>query len=88
MKKIKLASGVSLSIEDNVLNNMELLDALVAMDEGDWRAMSNTMNMILKPEEKKKLYDSLRNEQGVVPIDKIGDAFTEIFTALGAQGKN
>jgi hypothetical protein len=88
MKKIKLESGVSLSIEDNVLNNMELLDALVAMDEGDWHAMSNTMNMILKPEEKKKLYDSLRNEQGVVPIDKIGDAFTEIFTALGAQGKN
>ena len=87
MKKIKLESGVSLSIEDNVLNNMELLDALVAMDEGDWHAMSNTMNMILKPEEKKKLYDHLR-ENGVTKVSKVVDAMKEIFDKLGDNGKN
>ena len=88
MKKIKLASGISLNIDDNVLNNMELLDTLVAMDEGDWHAMSQTMSMILVPEEKKKLYDHLRNEKGVVQIDAVSGALKDIFEALGAQGKN
>ena len=88
MKNIKLASGLSLKIEDNVLNNMELLDTLVAMDEGDWHAMSQCMAMILIPEEKKKLYDHLRNEKGVVQIDAVSKAMNDIFNALGAQGKN
>ncbi len=88
MKKIKLESGITLNIEDNVLNNMELLDTLVELDEGDWHAMSKTMAMILGPEEKKKLYESLRNENGVVPIDKVSEAMNAIFTKLGETGKN
>ncbi len=88
MRKVKLESGVTLEIDDNVLNNMELLDTLVSLDEGDWHAMSKTMSMILKPEEKKKLYESLRNENGVVPIDKVSEAMKAIFDNLGDTGKN
>ena len=88
MKKIKLNSGVTLNIEDDVLNNMELLDDLVAMDNGDWRAMSNVMQKVLKDEERKKLYDAIRNEKGVVQIDTVSDALNEIFGKLGETGKN
>lgn len=88
MKKIKLNSGVTLNIEDDVLNNMELLDDLVAMDDGDWRAMSNVMQKVLKDEERKKLYDAIRNEKGVVQIDTVSDALNEIFGKLGETGKN
>lgn len=88
MKKITLESGLTLNVEDNVLNNMELLDTLVDMDGGDWRAMSQAFRMILPPEEKKKLWDKLRNDHGVVQIDKAAEAFNEILRILGDQGKN
>ena len=87
MKKIKLDSGLTLEIKENVMDNMELLDDLVELDEGNGYAISRVISRILDKGEKKKLYDSLRVD-GVTPVSKVVEAMKEIFDKLGDQGKN
>ena len=87
MKKVKLDSGLTLSVKDDVMDNMELLDDLVELDEGNGFAISRVLNRILEPDEKKKLYDHLR-ENGVTKVSKVVDAMKEIFDKLGDNGKN
>ena len=87
MKKVRLDNGLSLEVQDNALNNMELLDDLVELDEGNGYAISRVVSRILGKEEKKKMYDHLRVD-GVVEISKVVDCMKEIFDKLGNAGKN
>ena len=87
MKKIKLDSGLELNVQDSVKNNMELLDDLVELDEGNGYAISRIVGRILDRQEKKKLYDHLRVD-GVTPVDRVVDSMKEIFDKLGDEGKN
>ena len=87
MKKIRLENGLNLEIQDNALDNMELLDDLVELDEGNGYAISRVVGRILDKEQKQKLYDHLRVD-GVVQISKVVDCMKEIFDRLGNAGKN
>ena len=87
MKKIRLENGLNLEIQDNALDNMELLDDLVELDEGNGYAISRVVGRILDKEQKQKLYDHLRVD-GVVQISKVVDCMKEIFDKLGTAGKN
>ena len=87
MKKIKLDSGLTLEIKENVMDNMELLDDLVELDEGNGYAISRVVGRILEKDQKKKLYDSLRAD-GVTPVSKVVETMKEIFDKLGDTGKN
>lgn len=86
-KTITLDDGLTLSIRAGVLNNMELLDDLVELDDGNGYAISRIVRRILGRDEKKKLYDHLRAD-GVVPVSAVTDALKEIFDKLGDAGKN
>ena len=87
-KTVKLDSGLELLMKDSVMDDMELLDDLVAMDEGNGYAMSRVLNrMLLDPEEKRKLYDHLRKD-GVTKVSDVAKAMREIFEKLGDAGKN
>ena len=87
MKKIKLDSGLNLNVREDVMDNMELLDDLVELDEGNGYAISRVLNRMLEPDEKKKLYEHLR-ENGVTKVSKVVTAMKEIFDKLGETGKN
>ena len=87
MKKIRLENGLNLEIQDNALDNMELLDDLVELDEGNGYAISRVVGRILDKEQKQKLYDHLRVD-GVVQISKVVDCMKEIFDKLGNKEKN
>ena len=87
MKKIRLENGLNLEIQDNALDNMELVDDLVELDEGNGYAISRVVGRILDKEQKQKLYDHLRVD-GVVQISKVVDCMKEIFDKLGNAGKN
>lgn len=87
MKNIRLENGLNIEIQENALNNMELLDDLVDLDEGNGYAISRIVSRILSKEQKKKLYDNLR-EDGTVQVSKVVEALKEIFDKLGEQGKN
>lgn len=87
MKKVRLDSGLNLSINDGAMDNMELLDDLVEVDEGNAFAISRIVRRVLDDENRKLLYDHLRVD-GVTPVSKVIEAMKEIFDKLGADGKN
>lgn len=87
MKKIRLDSGITLNVKDNVMDNMELLDDLVELDDGNGYAISRVVGRILEKDEKKKLYDHLRVD-GVTAVSKVVEAMKEIFDKLGDNAKN
>lgn len=83
----KLKSGFEYKIEDHVLNNMELLDAVSEVDENPM-VLSKVIKILLGTEQRKNLYDHLRDpEKGNVPITAVSEAVAEIFSGSG-QLKN
>ena len=88
MKKIVLENGLELEVNENSLNNMELLDALEEMTDGNELAISKVVKLMLGKENRKKLYDSIRHKDGRVPLEDVDKCLTEIMMLLGEQGKN
>ena len=83
----KLKSGFEYKIEDYVLDNMELLDAIAEVDQNPM-VLSKVLKMLMGDEQRKKLYDHLRDpKKGNVPIVAVSDAVAEIFSGSG-QLKN
>lgn len=88
MKHIVLENGLELDVNESALNNMELFDALAEMTDGNALALSNVVKLMLGVENRKKLYDYIRKEDGTVPLEKVDVCVTEIMNRLGEQGKN
>lgn len=87
MIMITLECGAKLHINRATLDNMELMDELVAVDEGDPTAVSRILRLILSKEDKEALYNALR-EDGRVPTSKVIVALKDMFDKIGEQGKN
>lgn len=89
MKTGTTSSGFKFKVKDEALDNMELVDALEASDDENEAplAMSRICKLLLG-EDKKKLYDHVRLEDGRVPTEAIGREVTEIFQLMGDEGKN
>ena len=85
---ITLNSGLVLSVDRNFVNDMELLDMMVEADDGNGLAFSVICGKILDKENKKKLYDSLRGEDGRVKTTDVVPALMEIIEKVGEAGKN
>ena len=86
--KIAMKSGLTLQVDRNFMDDMEFLDDLMAADRGDGIAISRILDRILDKENKKALYDSLR-EDGRVKVSSVVSAFLEILEIAGGEsGKN
>lgn len=85
---IKTNSGFEIDFNATCMNNMELLDQLVAMETGDILAVSKICNLIFSKEDKQRLYDHVKEKDGRVPLEKIDVEINEIFSLAGNQGKN
>lgn len=83
----KTESGFSIELEESALDNMEVLDALSDLDEGNPLAMSRLVVKLLGKDGKKRLYDHLRTEDGRVPASAVENAIMELFQSINA-GKN
>lgn len=80
-------SGFAYSIdEENV--DQEFLDALSEAEDGDPLKVSKALRLLLGDEQRKKLYDYLRNDKGKVPIQDVMEAFTDILANDGTGAKN
>lgn len=82
----KTTSGFEFKLEEHVLDNMELLDAIVEADENP-AVIPKIVNMVLGKDGKKHLYDHLRTNKGNVPIMAVANEIAEIFSS-GQKGKN
>ena len=88
MKKGKLANGFEYEVDEMVLDDMELLDAVAEAQDENPLKISQVITMVLGKEQKRHLYDHIRNENGRVPTAAAIDAIMELFEALGDDGKN
>ena len=86
--QITTNSGFACDIDPDVLNSMELIDALAELQSGNRLAYPAVSLLILGRETRAKLYDHLRNKAGRVPPDAVDRELTEILQALGKPAKN
>ena len=66
--KGKTSTGFEFDIEDERLDDMELVDIMAEIDENPL-LMPKLCKMLLGEEQKKRLYDHLRSDDGRVPIE-------------------
>lgn len=88
MKKGKTESGFKFEIDEKVLDDMELIDAMAASQGDDPTQISTVVVKIFGEDQRKKLYDHVRAEDGRVPIGEVANIITEIINSLGDDGKN
>lgn len=88
MKKGKTESGFKFEIDEKVLDDMELIDAMAASQGEDPTQISTVVVKIFGAEQRKRLYDHVRTEDGRVPINEVANIITEIINSLGDDGKN
>lgn len=82
MLKIETSSGFIYEIHEEALENYELVDAIGELEDNPL-AISRVTNLLLGREQKMKMFDYLRNEEGIVPTQKVTDEIQEIFKHLG-----
>lgn len=80
-------SGFTFTLEDDVLDDMELLDAMAEIGETT-SGVSKTVVKLLGKQQRKALYDHLRDDKGKVRQAKVLQELTDIFETLGQAGKN
>ena len=87
-KKGTLENGFVYEVDENVLDDMRLVDANAEAEGENPLKVSKVVTMVLGDEQKERLYKSLENETGRVPVKVAMDALMEIFNRLGEEGKN
>lgn len=80
----KTSTGFEYVITDEALNDAELLDILIEADEGNAISMHRAIGKLLGADQKKKLYEHLRNEKGIVPIMGERSLYSEINEIMSA----
>ena len=78
MLKGKTETGFSYEVSDESLNDYELVEVLAEVDTNPL-LLPKLVDKLLGKEQKKKLLDHLRTEDGKVPIDAISAEITDIF---------
>ena len=86
--KVKISNGFGCVIDDEMLDDMELVEDLAAVQKDDPFRLPGVIVRILGQEQKDALYESLRNEKGKVTVKAATDALVEIFEASGDDAKN
>lgn len=84
----KTASGFEFTLDEQAMDDMNLIDALAGASENDPLQFSRVIRLLLGEEQRKRLYNTLKNEAGRVPVERVSEAVSEIFAAAGAAGKN
>lgn len=77
-------SGFEFEIDEQVINDMRVIDAMVAVEDKNLGGISRLISLIFTADQKKAFYDHLADENGRVPLDK---ASKEIFEIIGYNGE-
>ena len=59
--KIELNCGIWVNIEKEVFDDMQIVDLLAELEEGNGLAISKLSKLVFKPEDKKKIYEALKD---------------------------
>ncbi|MCL2746127.1 MAG: hypothetical protein FWE48_03430 [Coriobacteriia bacterium] len=76
--------GITLHVWDDILDDLELLEDLIALDEGDNRASISALKRVLG-DEYSKIKDALRDERGIVKTKDVGAFFFAVLDEVRAK---
>ncbi len=82
--KGKTQSGFAYEIEEARLNNYELLETIGELEDNPM-VISKMVIMLLGKEQTNQLKDHLRDEEGLVPVEKMTEEITEIFQSQAVK---
>ena len=82
----KTNDGFEVELDEDFLDDAELMETLVSVKDNVTATFILRDNM-LDAENKKRLYDHLRNEKGKVPFSALDSAISELVSSFKA-GKN
>lgn len=80
MFKGKTKGGFAYQISDERMNNYELVEAINELEDNPL-GITRVVGMLLGRNQANRLKDSLRTDDGIVPVDKMTAAIQEIFEA-------
>ena len=87
MIKGKTSSGFNFEISKDVINDYELVENLGELEDNPL-ILGKIVRQILGKEQTSKLKDHVRNENGIVPTNKMTQEIIEIFKNAGEETKN
>lgn len=87
MIKGKTSSGFEFTISKDIKNDYELIENLGELEDNPL-ILGKIVKQILGKGQTSKLKDHIRNENGIVPTDKMTKEITEIFQNSGEETKN
>ena len=79
MLKGKTESGFAFKIDEEVRDDMELLENLTRIDEGETELTPKVIESLLGKEQKKALYDFCRGKSGRVSATRVMMELKSIF---------
>lgn len=84
---VKTTSGFECDVNEAVLDDIEVLDYLAAIEGGEVMKYPHLLSKLFAPEVKRALYDHVRTEDGRVPYATFSAEISDIFNAIRG-GKN
>lgn len=86
----KTRTGFAFEVDGDQMKNAEFLETFFAVQNGNGPAVFEMIRTTLGEAQKKALYDHVRNEKGIVPVDALTNEVSDIFEALAesAETKN
>lgn len=81
-------SGFKFEISERRLNNYELLELIGEVDEGQGQVFPKVVKLLFGDEQAKAFKDYLREEDGIVPNDKMADEIKSVFESVNGLKKS
>ena len=78
---MKTKSGFEFDIAPEALDDMELVDAIADMDSSPV-GISKVLKIMLGNDERRRLYDHVRDDAGRVPASRVAAELEDIFSLL------
>lgn len=85
MVHVKTTSGFEMDVDESMFNDMELFECVAEVEKGHMLSLPEVVKRVTG-DKKKEFYDSLRNEEGRVPVDDVMNEILDIIRQAG--GKN
>lgn len=82
MAEIITSTGFICDIDESCLDDMEMLEDVVALDKGDGLVLPGLLHKLLGETGKQALYDHVRDEKGRVPMSACAAEISDIFNEL------
>lgn len=88
MTEIKLSCGFEAEVDEEAINDVEMLEGLNDLRDGDVTAFIRIMKLFgMEKEDRNRLYQAIKGEEKRAPIDKLMEQINEIFGQLNSKKK-